>query len=127
MPTYNENLMDALVPEPTMAPTAYYPGCFPRGEMVRLESGQAMGIERVRVGDRVLAVDVATGASSFANVVSVPHPYNILPSEYILITTQSGRDLRLTPDHLLPLGPCGEWSPHSHQDMFCLCFLCMRL
>ena len=31
-----------------------------------------------------------------------------MDSEYVLLVTSSGADLRLTPDHLLPLGPCSS-------------------
>ena len=102
-PSISESIQLPGIPAPTMAPTAYYPGCFPMGELVTLDSGEMTGIENIRVGHRVLSADRSKGRLRYANVVSVPHPYNTIASEYVHIVTASGADIRLTPDHLLPM------------------------
>ena len=106
-PTFRPSMSEAVqtsgIPPPTMAPTAYYPGCFPMGELVTLDTGEMIGIEDVQVGHRVLSTDRFNRGLKYANVISVPHPYNVIPSEYVHIVTASGSDIRLTPDHLLPV------------------------
>ncbi len=103
-PSMSESIETSGIPPPTMAPTAYYPGCFPMGELVTLDTGEMIRIENVRVGHRVLSTNRSNGGKmKYANVVSVPHPYNSIASEYVHIVTVSGADIRLTPDHLLPV------------------------
>ena len=42
-----------------------------------------------------------------SEVVAVPHALNSRASDFVEILTESGRSIRLTPDHLLPTGVCG--------------------
>ena len=103
-PSMSESIGISGIPAPTMAPTAYYPGCFPMGELVTVDTGELVRIEDIRVGHRVLSTSrYNVGELKYANVVSVPHPYNTVAGEYVHIVTESGADIRLTPDHLLPV------------------------
>jgi hypothetical protein len=72
-----------------------------------MESGDMKMISDVIVGDRVLASDV-NGKTSFSDVISVPHGYNNIETSFTQIFTSSGNDIKMTANHLLPSGVCGE-------------------
>ena len=79
--------------------------CFAGTEQVTLESGDAKAMADVRVGDRVLSVN-AKGEAVFSDVVYVPHGPNHHPTTFVQIGTESGRDLKMTTNHILPAGAC---------------------
>jgi Hint module len=85
-------------------------GCFAGSETVRLESGEDRQISLITAGDRVQAADAA-GKTSFSEVVFVPHSANIDTAIFVHITTTSGRDIKMTKNHVLPAGACGSSSP----------------
>lgn len=61
-----------------------------------------VSIDQVRVGDELLSVDESSGAMSYSPVVAVPHAHNTLATDFVHLSTDSGRDLKLTSSHLLP-------------------------
>jgi predicted extracellular nuclease len=79
--------------------------CFAGSETLHLESGEVKAISDVRVGDRVLSADAA-GRTSYSDVVFVPHRANSDDSIFTHITTASGRDIKMTPSHIILAGPC---------------------
>ena len=79
--------------------------CFAGSETLSLESGEVRAISDVRVGDRVLAADAA-GRTSYSDVVYVPHRANSDDALFTHITTASGRDIKMTPSHIILAGPC---------------------
>ena len=85
-------------------------GCFAGSETVRLESGEDRQISLIIAGDSVEAADAA-GKISFSEVVFVPHKANRDSALFIYITTESGRDIKMTKSHVLPAGACGTSSP----------------
>ena len=84
--------------------------CFAGSETLSLESGEVKAISDVRVGDRVLSADAA-GRTSFSDVVYVPHRANSNDALFTHITTASGRDIKMTPSHILSAGPCHSSTP----------------
>jgi hypothetical protein len=81
--------------------------CFAGSETVLLESGAYKSIADVRVGDRILAAADASGKDAiFSDVVYVPHAANNYPTSYVHLVTASGRDIKMTPSHILPAGDC---------------------
>ena len=80
-------------------------GCFAGSETLNLESGEMRPISDIRVGDRVLAADAA-GQTSYSDVVFVPHRANNDDALFTHITTTSGRDIKMTPSHIILAGPC---------------------
>ena len=79
--------------------------CFAGSETLLLESGEVRTISDVRVGDRVLTADAA-GRTSYSDVVFVPHKANSDDALFTHITTASGRDIKMTPSHIILAGPC---------------------
>ena len=84
--------------------------CFAGSETLSLESGDVRAISDVRVGDRVLSADTA-GRTSYSDVVYVPHMANSDDALFTHITTASGRDIKMTPSHLVFAGPCHSSAP----------------
>jgi predicted extracellular nuclease len=58
----------------------------------------------------VLAADAA-GRTSYSDVVFLPHGANKDDALFTLITTASGRDIKMTPSHIILAGPCDVSGP----------------
>jgi hypothetical protein len=84
--------------------------CFAGSETLSLESGEVRAISDVRVGDRVLSADAA-GRTSYSDVVFVPHRANSDDALFTHITTASGRDIKMTPSHIILAGQCHSSVP----------------
>jgi Hint module len=80
--------------------------CFAGSETLIMESGELKAMSSIRVGDRVLAANVE-GQTLFSEVVFIPHGANKDEATFIYATTETGRDLKLTMNHVLPAGVCG--------------------
>ena len=70
-----------------------------------LESGAVKAMADVQVGDRVLSVNVK-GEAVYSDVVYLPHGPNTQRTTFAAIATESGRDLKMTMNHMLPAGAC---------------------
>jgi hypothetical protein len=76
--------------------------CFSGSELVKLESGEYKPISEVETGDFILSADVDGTNFRYAPVVAVPHDAsNQVIAEFLQLRLLSGRDIMLTPDHLL--------------------------
>jgi predicted extracellular nuclease len=91
-------------------PSTETKACFAGSETLHLESGEVRAISDVRVGDRVLAADAA-GRTSYSDVVYVPHRANCDDALFTQVTTASGRDIKMTPSHIILAGPCHSSAP----------------
>ena len=80
-------------------------GCFAGSELVTLEHGHTKAMSDVQVGDRVLTVN-AKGEQVFSDVVYLPHGRNKQRATFAQVSTESGRDLKMTMNHMLPAGAC---------------------
>ena len=79
--------------------------CFAGSEVVTLENGSSKAIAEVQIGDRILSADVQ-GKTSFSDVVYVPHSANAIEATFVLLTTETGRNVKMTTNHILPAGQC---------------------
>ena len=79
--------------------------CFAGSESLQMEDGSVKKMPDISLGDRVLAAD-NKGKTSFSTVIALPHEKNNIASKFTHITTESGADIKLTPDHLIPSGDC---------------------
>jgi hypothetical protein len=79
-------------------------GCFAGDSVVTTPTGQ-MAFSELKVGDRVLAVD-ADGNTFFDKVFRRSSWHPVDNSEMIQLTTESGKTLKLTPDHYLHVNDC---------------------
>ena len=62
-------------------------------------------LAEVQVGDRVMTL-TSRGDLVYSDVVYVPHGRNHQRATFIQVTTESGRDLTITRNHMLPAGAC---------------------
>ena len=85
--------------------------CFAGSELVTLESGDKQ-MSEVQIGDRILTVN-AKGEQVFSDVVYLPHGANEERTTFTVVTTESGRDLKMTANHILPAGACATPSALS--------------
>jgi len=76
------------------------PPCFWGANMVHLSSGRQKKISDVRVGDSVLAVD-QNGKLLFSQVIMQLTQAPEVTAEFHVIRTKTGRNLTLTPKHLI--------------------------
>jgi hypothetical protein len=81
--------------------------CFAGTETVQLSDGTLKQLADVAIGDSILGVD-SFGSTSFSPVVIVPHGYNNVRTKFVVLTTETGEDLRLTPDHLIFAATCNS-------------------
>jgi Hint module len=84
--------------------------CFAGSETVTMESGDIVLISEVRAGDRVLAAD-SLRRTLYSDVVFVPHAENKEKAVFTRITTTQGRDIKMTPSHIIPAGACVSTTP----------------
>ena len=62
-------------------------------------------MSEVQIGDQILTVNTK-GEQVFSPVVYVPYGRNDHHTTFTTITTESGRDLTMTANHMLPAGAC---------------------
>ena len=98
----NNNGGGSVAASPTSSSSA---SCFASTEQVTLESGLFKAISEVQVGDRVLTV-TTQGEQVYSDVVYLPHGRNEERTTFAQISTESGRDLKMTMNHYLPAGAC---------------------
>ena len=79
--------------------------CFAGSEQVTMENGATKAMADVQVGDRVLTIN-AKGEQVFSDVVYLPHGRNEQRATFAQVSTASGRDLKMTMNHILPAGAC---------------------
>lgn len=65
-------------------------------------------ISEVSVGDRILAYSPSTKSFTYSDVVYIPHEKNQKPSVFTQLATKDGRDIMLTPAHMIVAGDCGS-------------------
>ena len=84
------------------APTNY---CFAGSELMTLESGEVKAMEDIEIGDRVLTIN-SKGEQVYSDVAYLPHGRNEKETTFAVISTESGRDVKMTMNHILPAGAC---------------------
>jgi hypothetical protein len=94
---------------PTTSPSNIQPysasSCFAGSETIKMQSGEVKAISEIVIGDLVLAADVY-GYTIFSEVVYIPHKANKDRALFKLITTDSGKDVKMTKNHLIVAGIC---------------------
>ncbi|GAB0493807.1 hypothetical protein MMPV_005092 [Pyropia vietnamensis] len=85
--------------------------CFPAAAMVELASGRAVSMADLAVGDMV-RVAAGSGAAAFSPVYLFSHRTAGGSHPVVSLTTESGRTVTASPDHLLPVGG-GDVIGHS--------------
>ena len=75
-------------------------------ETVTLESGEAKALSEVVLGDRILTANMDGSLKGFSEVIAIPHADAQAKTTFARITTQGGKDIKMTPSHLVLAGDC---------------------
>ena len=86
--------------------------CFAGSETVLLSSGESRAISTVQVGDEIAVASMDGKFAGYSPVIAVPHAANTIKATFAQISTVSGRDIKMTAEHLVMGGVCGS-SPSS--------------
>jgi len=81
-------------------------GCFAGTELLTLQNGATKELSEVAVGDRVLTVNGKTGEQVYSDIVYLPHGKNTARATFTVLATETGRDVKMTANHVLPAGAC---------------------
>ena len=92
-------------------------GCFSGSETVQLTSGETKLMKSVKMGDEILVSTLDGMEVSYSPVIAIPHGFNRVTALFIVLATNSGRQLKLTHDHLLLGGKCGTSFGLIRADM----------
>ena len=76
-------------------------GCFAGNTLVETSNGEKVKLQDVRIGDRVLAMDMRTGELKYSEIILFLDRDAGQSREFLQVRTQSGRQLTVTPSHLL--------------------------
>lgn len=94
-------------------------GCFPPGSTVQTEDGRRVTMDRLTVGERVLALDAGTGRGRpvYSPVVAFIHRSDDELARFLTITTDAGSRVQLTASHLIyAAAASGDTSASKFQD-----------
>jgi hedgehog protein len=91
-------------------------GCFPASASVQLETGSIAKMADLAVGDRVLTVDAETGEFRYDDVITFLHRDPTPMAPFVVIATDDGHRLTVTPDHLVYAGNRNMTSSPSLSD-----------
>ena len=94
-------------PLPSTTTSSSKSGCFPGTETLTLDTGDLVPINKVKVGDNVM-VSSKDGKTFFSPVIVIPHPINSDKAKFVQLNTQSGRSIKMTQNHLVMSGSCGN-------------------
>jgi hypothetical protein len=67
---------------------------------VELEAGTTKRLSELSIGDRIMTSDGAE--FSFSAVTVLPHSSNSEPAAFLNFTTETGKSVEMTSDHLIP-------------------------
>ena len=85
--------------------------CFPASATVTVDDGSDSGkktqMSDLKIGDKVLAVDASTGATSYSDVYFFGHRDSETVTNFYTVTTASGSSLKLSPDHYMYVSETG--------------------
>lgn len=75
-----------------------------------MASGETRAIADVKVGDEIAVASMDGKFAGYSPVIAVPHTANSVKATFAQISTVSGRDIKMTPEHLVLGGACSSLS-----------------
>ena len=82
--------------------------CFAGSEVVELISGEMRAMSEIKIGDTIAVATMDGQRAGFSPVVTIPHAKNKQEAEFVVLRTTTGRDIKMTADHLLMGGSCAK-------------------
>jgi len=77
--------------------------CFSKDSLLKLENGNTIKIENAKIGDIILSYSSKENKLSYSPIVAIPHEKNNILSKFIKFTTNSGKSIKMTEKHLIPV------------------------
>ena len=65
-------------------------------------------ISEIKIGDIITVATMKGDRAGFSPVVAIPHGKNNQEAEFTVLLTDTGRDIKMTADHLVMGGSCTE-------------------
>lgn len=97
----------AATQKPASAPSSSSSSsCFAGSETVALASGETRAISEINLGDEIAVATMDGTFAGYSPVIAVPHAKNSIKASFAQISTVSGRDIKMTADHLVLGGAC---------------------
>jgi hypothetical protein len=93
-----------ITPTPsTIKNSGKKPDCFSKDSLLKLENGSSIKIEDAKIGDKILSYSLNKNSFIYSPIVAIPHEKNSIESDFIEIKTLSGKNIKMTSDHLIPV------------------------
>lgn len=90
--------------------------CFPSSERVLHETRGEISIAEVKIGDSILSAN-RKGETKFSRVIAFPHDVNNgKMAIFHELTLSDGSQVRMSPEHVLPVGPCNNKNDGSDDN-----------
>jgi hypothetical protein len=77
--------------------------CFSKDSLLKLENGNIIKIEDAKIGDKILSYSLKENKLKYSPIVAIPHQKNNILSKFIKFTTNSGKNIKMTDKHLIPV------------------------
>jgi hypothetical protein len=75
--------------------------CFSKDTLLQLENGKTIKISDAKIGDKILSY--SKDKLIYSPIISIPHEKNNILSKFIEIKTVSGKNIKMTEFHLIPI------------------------
>jgi hypothetical protein len=76
-------------------------GCFSKDTLLQLEDGSTINITDAKIGDKILSY--SNNKLTYSPIIAIPHPTNNILSKFIEIKTSTGKNIKMTESHLIPI------------------------
>jgi hypothetical protein len=73
-----------------------------------MATGESRAISTVKVGDEIAVASMDGVFVGYSPVIAIPHAFNTIKATFAQISTVSGRDIKMTPNHLVLGGACSS-------------------
>lgn len=77
--------------------------CFSKDTLLQLEDGNTIKINDAKLGNKILSYSIRENKLKYSPIIAIPHEENNILSEFVEIKTFSGKNIKMTTFHLIPL------------------------
>jgi len=77
--------------------------CFSKDTLLQLENGNTIKITDAKLGNKILSYSLKENKLKYSPIIAIPHEENNILSQFVEIKTFSGKNIKMTDFHLIPL------------------------
>ena len=77
--------------------------CFSKDTLLQLENGSTIKITDAKLGNKILSYSLKENKLKYSPIIAIPHEENNILSQFVEIKTFSGKNIKMTDFHLIPL------------------------